>query len=114
MVAAALTGGAFIFATFQWYRPTLISGGLAVIAIMAWLWRGTAVIPEKPQKAVGLGIALPLYVSGPKSVGWWAMFITMIGDMAAFASLVFGYFFYWTVRGSFRLPTQPGRDCSGR
>jgi cytochrome c oxidase subunit I+III len=29
------------------------------------------------------------------------MFITMIGDMAAFASLVFGYFYFWTVHDDF-------------
>src|SRR5690606_13781451 len=35
------------------------------------------------------------------------MFITMIGDMAAFASLVFGYFFFWTVHDDF----PPGADA---
>jgi cytochrome c oxidase subunit I+III len=29
------------------------------------------------------------------------MFITMLGDMTAFLSLVFGYFFYWTARPDF-------------
>ena len=27
-----------------------------------------------------LGLTLPIYVSGPSSVGWWGMFITMLGD----------------------------------
>jgi cytochrome c oxidase subunit I+III len=44
---------------------------------------------------------LPLYISGPASVGWWATFITMVGDGTAFASLVFGYFFYWTIHADF-------------
>jgi heme/copper-type cytochrome/quinol oxidase subunit 3 len=50
---------------------------------------------------VGRGLTLPLYVSGTKSVGWWAMFITMFGDMTAFASLVFSYFYYWTIHEVF-------------
>ena len=29
------------------------------------------------------------------------MLITMLGDMTAFVSLVFGYFFYWTSRPDF-------------
>ena len=29
------------------------------------------------------------------------MFITMTGDLAAFLSLVFGYFFFWTIHESF-------------
>jgi cytochrome c oxidase subunit I+III len=56
---------------------------------------------RKPVKDVGHGVKLPIYVSGPTSVGWWAMFITMMADMAAFVSLVFGYFFYWTSRPDF-------------
>jgi heme/copper-type cytochrome/quinol oxidase subunit 3 len=40
-------------------------------------------------------------VSGPSSAGWWAMLITMLADITAFASLVFGYFFYWTLRQEF-------------
>jgi cytochrome c oxidase subunit I+III len=78
---------------------------LALAAILYWLWTGTAEIPEKPEKDVGLGLTLPLYLSGPRASGWWAMFITMVGDVTAFASLVFGYFFFWTVRDDF--PPDP-------
>jgi cytochrome c oxidase subunit I+III len=48
---------------------------------------------------------LPLYASGSDSVGWWAMFITMLAVLTAFISLVFGYFFFWTVRPDF--PPKP-------
>src|SRR3546814_18041713 len=71
------------------------------ISILAWLWVGTAEIPEKAEKAVGLGLTLPLYASGPAGVGWWAMFITLLGDATAFAGLVFGYFFFWTIPDDF-------------
>ena len=37
------------------------------------------------------------------------MFITMLGDMTAFLSLVFGYFFYWTVHADF----PPDADTPG-
>ncbi|MEI4488880.1 cytochrome ubiquinol oxidase subunit I, partial [Frigidibacter sp. MR17.14] len=56
---------------------------------------------EKPMKDVGLGLRLPTYASGPAAVGWWAMWITMLGDSTAFASVVFGFFFYWTSRADF-------------
>jgi cytochrome c oxidase subunit I+III len=108
MIAAAFTGGAFIFPTFHMYAEGLVSGALAIGAILAWLWTGTAVIPEKPEKDVGLGLRLPIYMSGSRSVGWWAMFITMLGDMTAFLSLVFGYFFYWTVHADFPPQASPG------
>ncbi|HEX2254240.1 MAG TPA: cytochrome c oxidase subunit I [Thermoanaerobaculia bacterium] len=99
--AALFTGGVFIFSTYHWWWLAVASGVLALATILVWLWTGTAVIPEKSAKDVGLGVTLPIYRSGPASVGWWAMFITMLGDLTAFAGLVFGYFFYWTVHEDF-------------
>ncbi|WP_099867643.1 cytochrome c oxidase subunit I [Pararhizobium haloflavum] len=99
--SAFALGGVFIFLTFHWWWLTLGSGILAGGGILYWLWTGTAIIPEKREKDVGLGLKLPIYVSGPKSVGWWAMFITMVGDGTAFGSLMFGYFFYWTIHDDF-------------
>src|SRR5690606_21329519 len=101
MTAAAFVGGAFILTVFHLYLLAFASGAVGVAVILVWLWRDTAVIPEKAEKNVGLGLKLPLYVSGPDSVGWWAMLITMLSDMAAFFSLVFGYFFFWTVHENF-------------
>jgi cytochrome c oxidase subunit I+III len=89
---------------------TLVTLVLTVASILVWLWRGTSFIPEKPKKDVGLGLVLPLYASGPASVSWWAMFITMTGDATAFFSLVFGYFFFFTIHGDF---PPPGVDGPG-
>jgi cytochrome c oxidase subunit I+III len=101
ILSALALGGVFVAATFHWW----ILGALFAVAflafVIAWLWTGTARVPEKAEKDVGLGLSLPLYVSGPVSVGWWAMFITMVGDGTAFGSLVFGYFFYWTIHDDF-------------
>ena len=102
--AALFTGAAFILPVFGMYRLAAVGGAFAIVTIAWWLWTGTARIPEKPEKDVGMGVRLPLYVSGSKSVGWWGLLITMIGDMAAFASLVFGYYFFWTVHDGFPPP----------
>lgn len=101
MGAAFVTGAAFISATFHWWTATLVFSALALTGILAWLWTGTALIPEKEEKDAGMGERLPLYMSGHRSVGWWAMFITMTGDMTAFASLIFAYFFGWTLHAEF-------------
>lgn len=74
---------------------------LAFATIIHWLWVGTSDQPEKPEKDVGRGLALPLYAKGSSSVGWWSLLITMIGDMTAYFSLVFGYFFFWTIHDDF-------------
>jgi cytochrome c oxidase subunit I+III len=106
--AALTTGGFFIFGTYHWWTLALVSLTAALGVIIYWLWTGTAVIPEKMEKEVGLGLTLPLYASGPGSVGWWAMFITMMAMLSAFMSLIFGYFFFWTVRNDFPPNPAPG------
>tara|TARA_R110002012_G_scaffold77282_21_gene196246 strand:- start:38489 stop:41074 length:2586 start_codon:yes stop_codon:yes gene_type:complete len=103
ILAAVFTGGAFIFPTFHWYPPAIVSGGAAIACVIYWLWTATSQIPpkEKEMRDVGLSLKLPVYASGPDSVGWWGVWITMLGDATAFASLVFGYFFYWTAKPDF-------------
>ncbi|WP_334062436.1 cytochrome c oxidase subunit I [Limimaricola cinnabarinus] len=104
IMAAAFTGGAFIFPTFHLYTPAIICAAFAVVSIVYWLWTTTARPPEKDMKDVGLGLSLPTYAAGPQAVGWWAVWITMLGDATAFASLVFGVFFYWTSNTAFPPP----------
>jgi cytochrome c oxidase subunit I+III len=100
-VAAVTLGGFFILGTFSLWTAALISVGLALGVIWYWLWTGTAVIPSRTEKDVGLGVTLPLYLSGSVSVGWWAMLITMLAVFTAFASIVFAYFFFWTIHDDF-------------
>jgi heme/copper-type cytochrome/quinol oxidase subunit 3 len=101
MIAAFGLGAVFIFSTYKLWVPTGLGGVVFIVALMRWLWTGTAVIPEADTKDAGGGLRLPLYVSGVRSTGWWAMFITMTGDLTAFLSLIFGYFFFWTVHPEF-------------
>jgi cytochrome c oxidase subunit I+III len=98
---AATLGAVFIALTFKWWLVSLVAGIAFFCGVIYWLWTGTGEIPEKDEKDIGRGLSLPLYSSGVKSAGWWAMFITMTGDGTAFASLVFGYFFFWTIHDDF-------------
>jgi len=107
-IAAAGLGAVFIFATYKWWLPTLAGGIVFFGALMYWLWTGTAEIPEKQSKDIGGGVRLPLYRAGVTSTGWWAMFITMTGDLTAYLSLVFGYFFFWTIHPDFPPPGVSG------
>jgi cytochrome c oxidase subunit I+III len=108
-IAAVCVGGVFIFPTYKLYGWMAISAMCSLAAIVVWLWTGTGEIPEKETKDVGLGLRLPLYVSGRDSVGWWAMCITLLALFTAFLSLVFGYVFFWTLREDFAAnPAAPG------
>ncbi|SIO00364.1 cytochrome c oxidase subunit I [Vannielia litorea] len=104
ILAAVFTGGAFIFPTFHIYTPAIVCGAFAIVCVLWWLWTATARPPKNDMREAGLGLRLPTYASGPNAVGWWAIWITMLGDATAFASLVFGYFFYWTARPDFPPP----------
>ncbi len=106
--AAFSLGGSFIFATFHWWTATILAALAALACILYWLWTGTAQHPERNERDIGLGTRVPLYVSGPKATGWWAMFITMTGDLTAFFGLVFGYFYYWTIAPVFPPPQIEG------
>ena len=108
MLTAIALGGVFILTTYHFYWAALASGVATVAIVLRWLWT-TAEIPEKTAKAIGHGIEIPLYATGPVAPGWWAMFITMMADATAFSGLVFGYYFYWTARLDFP-PTGPGLD----
>ncbi len=101
LVAAGFTGGAFILPVFHMYVLAGVSAAGAVGAVLVWLYQGIARHPEAESKDAGLGLTLPLYASGPASVGWWAVCITMIADATAFVSLIFGVFYYWTARPDF-------------
>ncbi|HET6520541.1 MAG TPA: cbb3-type cytochrome c oxidase subunit I, partial [Geminicoccaceae bacterium] len=96
LLSAVATGGFFIGATFHFWWTTGVSALLAFAFILCWLWN-TAEIPETNRRDAGCGHVLPLYLSGPQSVGWWAMFITVLGDGTLYASLVFAYFYFWTI-----------------
>jgi cytochrome c oxidase subunit I+III len=103
--AAVTLGAFFVLGTYHLWTLALLSLVVSTGVIIYWLWTGTALIPEKPEKYAGLGLTLPLYNSGPNSVSWWAMFITMLALLTAFISLVFAYYFFWTIHPDF--PPDP-------
>jgi cytochrome c oxidase subunit I+III len=107
-LTAVCLGGTFIFPVFKLWIPTFASLVLYLVAQIYWLWTSAAVIPEKKTKEVAVGKRLPLYVSGVRSTGWWAMFITMTGDLTGFLSVLFGYFFFWTIHSDFPPPGIEG------
>ena len=111
MTAVALSG-VFIFATYHLVWAVAVSALLTLACVLYWLWSGTAAIPVLPRRDIGRNEIVPVYVSGPRACGWWGMFITMLGDATAFISLIFAYFFLWTVNTAFppagsALPSVP-------
>src|SRR3546814_7183780 len=55
--------------TVQAYGFAWVSGVLAVVATLRWLWETDRPVAEK-QVDIGAGIMVPTYVTGPSSHGW--------------------------------------------
>ena len=101
LLAAVGVGGFFIASTFHAYAVALGFVAMGAVFILVWLWSGTAMIPEKERKNIGGGLDLPLYVSGSASVGWWGLFVALLSLLTAFLSVVFAWFFFWTIHADF-------------
>ncbi len=97
LLAALFTAAAFATLTLKLHVAAAIATALAGAIYLYWLWSLDPPMPRELADA-GRGLALPLYRSGSKSVGWWAMVVLLIADAAVLASFIFSYLFLWTVR----------------
>ncbi|MGQ2910138.1 MAG: cytochrome ubiquinol oxidase subunit I, partial [Aliihoeflea sp.] len=75
--AAIFTAGFFLALTVQAYMFAWVSGVLAVISVLRWLWETDRPV-EIEGVDIGADICVPTYVTGPSSHGWWAMIILLV------------------------------------
>jgi cytochrome c oxidase subunit I+III len=96
VLAAFGTAAFFLLLTVKLVVPALVFGVFTIAMVVLWLW-STDPGPSHPPVDIGGGIKLPVYVTGPLSHSWWAMVVLILVAASIFASLVFSYFFLWTV-----------------
>jgi cytochrome c oxidase subunit I+III len=96
LIAGAGTAAFFLFLTVKMLVPAAVGGVIALVAMWRWMW-GNDQGAFHPPVDIGGGIELPVYASGPVSTSWWAMVVLIFVDATVFASLVFSYFYLWTV-----------------
>jgi cytochrome c oxidase subunit I+III len=96
LLAAFGTAGFFLLLTVKMAIPAAISGVIAVVMVFRWLWT-TDPGPSHPPVDIGGGITLPVYMNGASSHAWWAMVVLIFVSASIFGSLIFAYFFLWTV-----------------
>nr|WP_246602329.1 cbb3-type cytochrome c oxidase subunit I [Falsiroseomonas tokyonensis] len=106
-IAALCTAGFFLSLTVKLLWLAGIFGTVAVSAILYWLWTGTDLGPVVDRADIGGGLCLPVYVSGPDSVSWWAMVVLLLVDGTVFACLGFTHAFLWLSNGDAQWP-PPG------
>jgi cytochrome c oxidase subunit I+III len=95
-VAALFT--ALFFASFLAKLYWMAAGGaaLAVAALFVWAWQGGSREPDISIQAAE-GCRLRLHYASANSPGWWGTLISLLADATVFASLMFSYFYLWTV-----------------
>jgi cytochrome c oxidase subunit I+III len=96
LIAGAGTAAFFLFLTVKMLVPAAIGGIVALGAIFRWMWENDRGAFHPPMD-IGDGIKLAVYASGPVTTSWWAMVVLILVDATVFASLVFSYFYLWTV-----------------
>jgi cytochrome c oxidase subunit I+III len=96
LIAGAGTAAFFLFLTVKMVWPAAVGGAIALGAMLRWMWENDRGAFHPPVD-IGDGIRLPVYASGPASTSWWAMVVLMLVDATVFASLVFSFFYLWTV-----------------
>ncbi|CAA7612900.1 cbb3-type cytochrome c oxidase subunit I [Magnetospirillum sp. UT-4] len=96
VLAAWFTAAFFLLLTVKLVTPAMVCGVIALALVLRWMW-DTDLGPAHPPVDIGGGIVLPVNCSGPMSHSWWAVVVLILVAGAVFASLLFSYFFLWTV-----------------
>ena len=105
--AALLTAAFFAFLTVQAYSLSILTGLLAVAAVLRWLWE-IDIRPRVEIADIGAGIPAPTYVTGPSGHGWWAMAgVLVVAGMVGSLAL-FSYVFLWSRNPGLWLPPADG------
>ncbi len=94
LLAGLATGAGFVGVLISAYWVSL-TGVAALVAILAlWWW---SPLPEKDEKDVGQGLWLPIGAGDSRSAGWVGAASFLLVNASVFASLVYAYFYLWTV-----------------
>jgi cytochrome c oxidase subunit I+III len=96
IIAGAGTAAFFLLLTAKLHALAVLGALVALGAIFRWLWATDRGATHAPVD-IGDGLALPVYASGPQAHSWWAMVVLLLVDGTVCASLLFSYFYLWTV-----------------
>src|SRR3546814_19994240 len=110
LLAAIFTAGFFLLLTVQSYRPGLVSGVIAILCVLRWLWETDRPVAVQSPDA-GAGIALPTYVTGPRTPGWWAMVILLIVIGMIFLMTIFRYLYLYGIHPQKSDERRVGKEC---
>jgi cytochrome c oxidase subunit I+III len=96
LVAAALTSLFFIGFLAKLYWLAAIGAAASLGALLVWAWQNGSQ-HDLDDLDGGVHGPLPLHYKLAHSPGWWGTLFALAADGTLFISLLFAYFFLWTV-----------------
>jgi cytochrome c oxidase subunit I+III len=96
VAAAVFTAAAFLLLTIKMVVVAIVCGIIAIAACIVWTWpldKG----PGRGPVAIGGGVSVPTYMSGPRSHAWWAMTVLILVAGSLYLAYVFSYLYLWVV-----------------
>ena len=112
VTGAIFTSGFFLLLTVQAYTLVLISGVLAVLAILRWMWETDRPI-ALTRADIGAGVEVPTRLEGRQNHGVQATIILVIVMAMIFVMAVFSMFFLWTNQPAFWIDPPRYTDSLG-
>jgi cytochrome c oxidase subunit I+III len=109
LIAAALTSLFFIGFLAKLYWLAAIGAAASLGALLVWAWQNGS-RDDVGDVDGGAAGRLPLHYGLTLTPGWWGTLIALLADGTLFISLLFAYYFLWTV--SPQWPPAGYRDIS--
>lgn len=86
------------------YGTAIATAAATAVVLLRWSWLNGAHPAMRGGETHGLPPGLRLHPQTFDGPGLWGMRLTLLADAALYGSLVFAWFFLWTVAPSFRAP----------
>ena len=96
LIAAALTSLFFIGFLAKLYWLSAIGAAAAIGALLVWAWQSGS-LADSGEMDAGTAGRLPTHYALSHTPGWWGTLIALLADGTLFISLLFAYYFLWTV-----------------
>ncbi|MFU8817349.1 MAG: cytochrome c oxidase subunit I [Pseudomonadales bacterium] len=93
----------FLGFLFEAYWVAGAGAVTAVALFFRWGW-ANGIRSDAPKFAAGRGIELHRHDMASGAPGWWGLVFTHAANATLLASLIFGYFFLWTVAAAWPPP----------
>ena len=106
LVSGLMLSALCILLLLKQYGLAVAVAVATVVVLLRWSWLNGAHPTMRGGETHGLPAGLRLHPQTFDGPGLWGMRLTVLADAALYVSLVFAWFFLWTVAPSFKPPAE--------